>query len=70
MREAERQIDGVGSTDKEALHCGSRETGKDLCTIKKVRCMQTGMLMVISVTGFYKYPNDSEADRILIKIKE
>ena len=49
---------------------GSRETVKDHCIIKKVRCVQSRTLMVISGTGPCKNPNYFDADRILIKINE
>lgn len=49
---------------------GSGETVKDHCIMKKVQCMLTRTLMVISGTGPYKNPIYFEADRILIKMNE
>lgn len=70
MREAERQIDGVGSTDKARATPRSRETVKDHCIIKTMHGVQTRTLTMISGTGPCKNPNYFDADRILIKINE
>ena len=43
---------------------------KDHCITKKVHCMQTGTLMMVSVTRPYKIPDYFEADKIIRKLNK